>query len=182
MKKIILLSLISIFATTSFCQSIYMASSGEIDFFSEAPMENIEAKNTQVRAIMNIDKSELAFIVPVIGFKFEKALMEEHFNENYLESDKYKTAQFKGIFQGDIDYKNKTTGKYTVRGKGDLTIHGVTQEREFSGEMSVEEGKVILTCKFVVQLKDYKIKIPKVVVKNIAEEVEVRVNVTFEPK
>ncbi len=180
MKKIILLSIVSIFTLNSFSQGIYKATSGEISFFSEAPMENIEAKNTQVKAIMNTDKSELAFIVPVIGFKFEKPLMEEHFNENYMESGKYKTAQFSGSYKGDVDFK--TNGEYPVTGKGKLTIHGVEQEREFNGTMKVDGGKVILTCKFQVQLKDHKIKIPKVVVKNIAEEVEVSVNVTFEPK
>ena len=180
MKNIVLLSLIIIFATNSFCQSTYKATSGVIDFFSEAPMENIEAKNTQVKAIMNIDKNEIAFIVPVIGFKFEKPLMEEHFNENYMESEKYKTAQFSGKYTGNVNFKKN--GIYPVKGKGKINIHGVSQEREFTGNMKVEEGKVILTCKFNVQLKDHKIKIPKVVVKNIAEEVEVSVNATFEPK
>jgi len=180
MKKLILIFFFAIFSITSFCQGIYKATSGVIDFFSEAPMENIEAKNTQVKAIMNIEKHEIAFIVPVIGFKFEKPLMEEHFNENYMESEKYKTAQFSGKYTGNVDFK--TDGEYPVRGEGKLNIHSVEQEREFKGAIKVEGGKVILTCKFDVHLKDHKIKIPKVVVKNIAEKVEVNVNVTFEPK
>ena len=81
MKQLFLITLCAIFTLTSFAQNIYKAISGEITFFSEAPMENIEAKNTQVKAIMNTEKNEIAFIVPVIGFKFEKPLMEEHFNE-----------------------------------------------------------------------------------------------------
>lgn len=180
MLKLKLIGIFLILGSFTSAQSIYKATSGEITFFSEAPMENIEAKNTQVKAIMNTDKKEIAFIVPVIGFKFEKPLMEEHFNENYLESDKYKTAQFSGTYTGNIDYK--TPGKYPVTGKGKIAIHGVTQDREFNGEINIEDNKVILTCTFDVFLKDHKIKIPKVVVKNIAENVTVNVNVTFEPK
>lgn len=180
MKKLILISFFAIFSITSFCQGIYKATSGIIDFFSEAPMENIEAKNTQVKAIMNTDKHEIAFIVPVIGFKFEKPLMEEHFNENYMESEKYKTAQFSGKYTGNVNFKKN--GLYPVKGKGKINIHGVEQERDFNGEMNVDGNKIILTCKFDVLLKDHKIKIPKVVVKNIAEKVEVNVNVNFEPK
>jgi hypothetical protein len=180
MKQLFLITLCAIFTLTSFAQNIYKAISGEITFFSEAPMENIEAKNTQVKAIMNTEKNEIAFIVPVIGFKFEKPLMEEHFNENYMESEKFKTAQFSGTYSGDVNFKKD--GTYAVKGKGKINIHGVEQEREFSGEMNVEGKKTTLTCKFNVKLEDHKIEIPKMVMKKIAEEVEVSVNVIFEPK
>lgn len=161
-------------------QSIYKMISGEISFFSEAPMENIEAHNEQVKAIINTDKKEFAFVVPIIGFKFEKPLMEEHFNENYMESEKYKTAQFKGVYVGDIDLSKN--GTYKVEAKGQLTIHGVEKERKMSGEFEVIDGKLLLKTDFIVKLEDHKIKIPKLVVKNIAEEVKVSVNLNFEPK
>lgn len=180
MKKISLIFIVFILSISVNAQNIYKASSGEISFFSEAPMENIDAKNTQVKAIMNIDKKEIAFIVPVIAFKFEKPLMEEHFNENYMESEKYKTAQFSGSFDGDIDFSKD--GIYNVDGKGNLNIHGVEQERELKAELEVKGNNVILKSDFIVKLADHKIKIPKMVIQNIAEEVEVKVNVTFEPK
>jgi hypothetical protein len=180
MKQLFLIIICSIFTLTSFSQNIYKATSGEVSFFSEAPMENIEAKNTQVKAIMNTDKNEIALIVPIIGFKFEKPLMEEHFNENYMESEKFKTAQFSGTYTGDVNFKKN--GKYAVKGIGKINIHGVEQEREFTGEMEIDGKKVTLTCKFTVKLEDHKIEIPKMVMKKIAEEVEVSVNVIFEPK
>ena len=181
MKKTLLLSLSLILSLgLTFGQNIYKATSGEISFFSEAPMENIEAHNTQVKALINTDKKEIAFIVPVIGFKFKKALMEEHFNENYMESDKYKTAQFTGVIDGDVNFKKD--GTYPATGKGKLNIHGVEQEREFTGELKVDGDKVMLSCDFKVKLEDHKIEIPKMVIKNIAEEVDVKVMATFEPK
>jgi len=167
MKKAILLnlSMILCFGVT-FGQGIYKATSGEISFFSEAPMENIEAHNTQIKALINTDKKEIAFVVPVIGFKFKKPLMEEHFNENYMESDKYKTAQFTGKIEGDVDFK--TNGTYDATGKGKINIHGVEQERDFKGTITVDGDKVNLTCNFKVKLEDHKIDIPKMVIKNIA--------------
>lgn len=180
MKKLFAVISSIILTFTGFSQNIYTATSGEIKFFSEAPVENIEAHNSQVKSIINFDNKELAFIVPIIGFKFEKELMEEHFNENYMESDKYKTAQFKGSFDGDLDLKKD--GTYPVIAKGTLNIHGVDQEREFSGEMTVKGNSVNLKCEFPVKLKDHKIDTPKMVIKNIAEEVNVKVNTNFEPK
>lgn len=159
---------------------IYKSSQTEISFFSEAPMENIDAVNKDGKAILNTKTNELAFVVTIIGFKFKKPLMEEHFNENYMESDKYKTAHFKGQIIGDVDYLKD--GEYNVKAKGVLNIHGVDQEREISGVITVKNGTIELNSSFDVQLKDHKIKIPKMVIKNIAETVLVKIQASLLPK
>lgn len=159
---------------------IYKSNSCEITFFSEAPMENIDAVNKDGKSILNTKTNELVFVVTIIGFKFKKPLMEEHFNENYMESDKYKTAHFKGQVIGDVDYLKD--GEYNVKAKGVLNIHGVDQEREISGVITVKNGTIELNSSFDVQLKDHKIKIPKMVIKNIAETVKVTVKSSLIPK
>ncbi len=163
-----------------YSQGLYKATDGEIAFFSETAMENIDAVNKDVKALINSKSGEVAFIVANVGFHFEKPLMEEHFNENYMESDKYKTSVFKAKIIGDVNYGKD--GKYPVKVKGTLNMHGVEQEREIDGELSIKDGKINVSSEFKVNLKDHKIKIPKLVVKNIAETVKVTVNINFELK
>lgn len=161
-------------------QDLYKATDGEISFFSEAPVENISAINKDVKALINAKNAEVAFIVTNVGFKFEKPLMEEHFNENYMESHKYKVSVFKGKIVDEVDFTKD--GTYEVTAKGALDIHGVTVEREIKGTLTISNGKINLTTGFDVALKDHKIKIPSVVVKNIAEVVKVTVNINFAKK
>lgn len=163
-----------------YAQDIYKTSSGEVSFFSETPMENIDAVNKKVRGLINKKNNEFAFITTIIGFKFEKPLMEEHFNENYMESDKYKTAMFKGKISGDVDYTKN--GEYSVEAKGVLNVHGVDQERTIEAKIIVSEGKLTINSKFQIKLEDHKIDIPKLVIKNIAEVVDVNVKMDLEPK
>lgn len=161
-------------------QNLFTAISSEIRFFSEAPLENIEAVNKDAKSLINIATNEVAVIIGIRQFKFEKPLMEEHFNENYMESDKYKTADFKGKINQAIDFTKN--GEYDVTVTGKLTIHGVTQDRTIPGKIIVNENKIYVNSKFPVALKDHNIKIPKAVIKNIAELVDVTVNITYEPK
>ena len=180
MKKIFFLFLFVSFIGNGFSQDLYKSSKGEISFFSKTPMENIDAVNSNLKALINSKNGEIAFIVTNIGFKFEKPLMEEHFNENYIESDKYKSSMFKGKIIGDVDFTKD--GTYPVKVKGTLNIHGVDQEREIDGELIVKGGALKVNSKFGVNLKDHKIKIPKLVVKNIAKSVDVTVDIEFELK
>ena len=177
-KKIILF--IAFIHTINAYTQIYKATDGEISFFSEAPVENISAVNKDVKALINAKNAEVAFIVTNVGFKFEKPLMEEHFNENYMESHKYKVSVFKGKIINEIDFTKD--GTYEVTAKGTLDIHGITVEREIKGTLTISNGKINLTTAFDVLLKDHKIKIPKIVVKNIAEFVKVILNINFEQK
>lgn len=180
MRTIILCLFILVNTINLSAQDLYKATDGEISFFSEAPVENISAVNKDVKALINAKNAEVAFIVTNVGFKFEKPLMEEHFNENYMESHKYKVSVFKGKIIDKIDFTKD--GTYEVTAKGTLDIHGVTVEREIKGTLTISNGKINLTTDFDVALKDHKIKIPSVVVKNIAEVVKVTVNINFAKK
>ncbi len=180
MKKIILSMILIPTLMVGYAQDIYKTAAGEISFFSETPMENIDAVNKKVKGLINTKNNEFAFITTIIGFKFEKPLMEEHFNENYMESEKYKTAMFKGKIIGTVDYSKD--GEYAVEAKGTLNIHGVDQERTIEAKIVVANGKLTVTSKFKIKLEDHKVDIPKLVVKNIAEVVEVTVKMELEPK
>jgi hypothetical protein len=179
MKKITFLLL---FLTTlgGFSQGLYKATDGDITFFSETPMENIEAVNKQVKALINTTNGGVAFIATNVGFHFEKPLMEEHFNENYMESDKYKVSMFKGSIVEKIDYTKN--GKFKVSVKGVLSVHGVDQDRVILGELIILDGKITIKSEFDIKLEDHKIDIPKLVIKNIAETVKTTVNLNFELK
>jgi polyisoprenoid-binding protein YceI len=155
----------------------YLAKNVSVRIFSAATIENIEANTTIASCAFNAKSNKIIMKVPIKAFKFEKALMQEHFNENYLESEKYPTAQFEGVM---LDMPNMyNSGDYTIRLKGRLTLHGVTIEREVSAKLNVKDGDVKGTAVFKIKCKDYKIPIPKVVAKNIAEEIEISVVAEF---
>lgn len=177
MKKILsLLLFLSLFATDSFGQK-YISDLNQVSFFSEAPMENIEAHNYKSKSIFDTETDEVVFSIPIRTFEFEKSLMQEHFNENYLESDKYPKAKFIGKVTGFQRIK----GKQQVVAKGVLEIHGVSQEVSVTGEIDFSEEKILIKTKFPVKVADYDIKIPSLVASKIAEEVEVSLDFTYVP-
>lgn len=155
----------------------YVTKNGFIRFYSEAPMENIQADNRQVNAALDVATGEFVFKVLMKSFEFEKALMQEHFNENYVESDKFPNGTFVGKVTniGEIDFLKE--GTYEALVEGDLTIHGVTNKVSEKGTFTVMPGgKVQGKSKFFVKVADYQIKIPSTVVNNIAESIEVTVD------
>lgn len=184
MKKIILLLLIihcQLSIVNCFSQNIFISESSHITFFSEAPLENIEAVNTASTSIITLFNDSIAFQVPIKGFTFEKPLMQEHFNENYMESDKkgMEYAILKAKFNEKPDFK--TDGEYKLSCTGTILIHGVQQTRTFDGTITVKAGKPSIKSEFIVKLQDHKVKIPKAVIKNIAEEVKVTVSANYKP-
>jgi len=180
MKRITIIFFLLFSVSIGFSQNLYKATSGEISFFSETPMENIDAVNKKVKALINSKNGDVAFIVTNVGFKFEKPLMEEHFNENYIESDKYKTSMFKGKIEGSVDFTKN--GTYPVIVKGVLSIHGVDREREIEGEIIIVDSKIRIVSEFNINIKDHEIQVPKLVIKNIAETIKATVNIDFETK
>ena len=156
----------------------YSLEKSKVVFFSEAAIENIEATNTKSASIFNVTTSEIVFSIPIAEFEFEKALMKEHFNETYLESEKYPKALFQGKLSG---YNSQSSAVQSVNGIGKLTIHGVTREVEIPGSVETIDGKLIAKSKFMIHLKDYKVKIPKLLWQNIAEDVEVTVEFIYKP-
>ena len=180
MKALILvISSILISWSSSQAQTIFITDSSHVSFFSATPVEDIDAVNYASTSLLNVGKKEVAFRVPISGFQFEKPLMQEHFNENYLETGKYPTASFKGKLSDSLDLAKDTT--YNVTATGMLTIHGVDRAQTFSGVIVTKDGKATLKSEFKVKLTDHKIKVPKVVFANIAEEIEVKVFFQYKP-
>lgn len=155
----------------------YVSTQSTVSFYSKAPVEDIEAKSNKGKSIIDLSTNEIVFSIPITSFQFEKSLMQEHFNEKYMESDKYPQAIYKGKIEG---FDIKKNGVQKVKAKGKLTIHEVEQSIETEGEMIISTGKITLNHSFKVVLKDHKIKIPKLLWQNIAEVVDV--NITFDYK
>ena len=177
-KMIAFLAVLGCLSMESFAQ-VYIAKNSEISFFSEAIMENIEAVNHKSSSLLNTETNQLVFKVPIGAFEFEKDLMKEHFNENYMETEKFPKGSFNGSLNGDIDYTKD--GIYPAKAVGKLVIHGIEKERTMEGNIVVKDGTISLASEFMVKLADHDIAIPKVVVKNIAEEVLVKLNAEFMP-
>ena len=150
----------------------YIGQSGKIVFFSETPVEDISAVNTKVSAVFDASTNDLVFQLNITDFKFPIALMQEHFNENYLESDLYPRSTFSGKV---IESKNGTA---TVQ--GDLTIHGKTNKIKVNGSMIRNKKSIIISAVFSLMLEDYNIRIPKIVMYKIAEEIDIKVNIKLE--
>ncbi len=159
----------------------WMTRMGKISFYSSTPVENIEAVNNQISALLETQTGDVAFVVPIRGFKFEKALMQEHFNENYMESEQFPKATFKGTI---VEYEKvdfTKYGKYIVTVKGQLTIHGVTKFVTITGALQVEKNSTTIASKFLVKPADYNIKIPSIAASKIAEKIEVTVDCKLNP-
>lgn len=193
MKKLFLVLAVALSFSAANAQ-IYKAKEGttQISFFSEAPLENIEALNKGAIIVLNSTNNDIQVRVSIQNFKFKNSLMEEHFNENYMETDKKgppdatgaptypnRNAVFKGRINEKIDYTQEGEHKVTVTGK--LELHGVTREVTLEGTVTKSGNELMLTSKFKIKVADYNIKVPSMYVKNIAEVVDVTINCTLEP-
>ncbi len=179
MKNFAILTTVFLMAISAYSQR-YITKNGNIKFYSETPIETIEAHNNQVNSALDISTGEFVFKVLMKSFEFEKALMQEHFNENYVESDKFPNAMFKGKVANLNDIDFKTNGEYQVVVEGEMTIHGETKTIQTTGKFQVADETVSGRSVFIVKPEDYKIKIPNTVVQNIAEEIEVTVEVSLQ--
>lgn len=156
---------------------IYMAKNAKIRFFSSTPIEDIEAVTNTSAGAINVKTGRIFFKATMKSFKFEKALMQEHFNENYVESDKYPNAEYDGVIQTIPDFKKD--GVYELQIKGNLTLHGVKTPRDIKATFKVVNGKIESKSVFLVPCRDHSIKIPNVTRKNISDNIEVTVNAEF---
>jgi hypothetical protein len=148
-----------------------------VSFFSSAPIEDIRAGNTKSNSIFNLANGEIVISIPINQFQFDKALMQQHFNEKYMESGKYPRA----TFQGKISGIEKVQYQQEVLAIGIMNIHGVNQAIEIPGQLTLNKDQIDMKAVFKVILDDYKIKIPAIMWKNIAEEIEVTVNFIYKP-
>ena len=180
MKKITALVLIGMCSITLTHAQKYLTRTGSIRFFSKAPLENIEAYNNQVSGILDLETGGMAFTVLMKAFTFEKALMQEHFNEKYVESQLYPKATFKGTVK-DFDSFEISSEQRHVTVSGKLTIHGVTKDISAPATLMKDtKGNIEGTSVFYIDIQDYQIKVPAAVRKNIADNIEIKVNMLYE--
>jgi polyisoprenoid-binding protein YceI len=158
-----------------------MTKNGYIGFYSHTPLEDIKADNNQVASVIDISTGELVFQVLIKSFRFEKALMEEHFNENYMESEKFPKASFRGKITDLTSVSFSKLGTYNVTVEGDLTIRDITNQITTTGTIEVVTGGINAGAKFNIVPEDYKINIPRVVRDNIAKIIEVTVTMKYAP-
>jgi hypothetical protein len=173
---IILLSLLNV---TRAGQDIYTCKNARITLFSKALIEDIKATTTAGVSVYNATTGELDFSVPISSFQFEKAFMQQHFNSDYMESDKYPRAIFKGKMQEHMDVAKD--GTYPVNVTGDLTIHGITQKRTIQGSVTIKNGIINMASEFVVKCADHHIDIPQILFYHIAESIKITVSAIYNP-
>jgi polyisoprenoid-binding protein YceI len=179
MKKSIIFCLSLTFSLTATAQKL-STRNAEVSFFSATPVEDIAATNKQVSSIFNLENGQFAFLVPIKAFQFEKALMQEHFNENYMESGQFPTAKFTGEIADYNGLDLKKDGKHKLVLAGTMTMHGVSQKVQQNVLVSIKDGKLNLESDFTVLASDYKVEIPTAKADNISNSLAVKVNATYE--
>ena len=181
MQKL-LLPFLLLAVTIAFGQSKYMTKSGSMSFEASQPsFEPIEATHSAVSALLSADTGELAVLALVRGFRFPLALMEEHFNENYIESHQYPKTSFKGSIL-NFDSNALSNQPRTVQLTGELSMHGVTKPISVSATITQSDEQITLTSSFSVKTSDFGIKIPSLVRKQIDENVQVEVSLPLQRK
>ncbi len=182
MKKILFGLLFFVIALNTQAQEKYFTKTGKINFKATAPSspEKIEGLNKSVTCVIDSKTGAIQFSALMKGFEFERALMEEHFNENYVESTKYPKAEFKGQITNNGDVNYTKDGVYTVKVLGKLTMHGETKDLVADGKVNVKNGKVIVTSNIIVALADYKISIPSLVADKVSKTVTISVDCNLE--
>ncbi|MBS3914707.1 MAG: YceI family protein [Bacteroidetes bacterium] len=179
------LTMIMALAAIPLNAQVYKTSTGTVKFYSHTTVEDINATNSTVAAALNTATGAVEFSVSINSFQFKKALMQKHFQENYMESGKFPKSTFKGTVEKNSAVNYKKDGTYSVNVKGKLTIHGQTKDVTIPGKIIVKGGKITLTADgkdFKVKPADYKIKIPANNAAQIAEEIEVSVNCELSKK
>jgi len=161
--------------------NIYRTETGHVTFVSDAPLELIAAESYELKGAVDPDKLTFAFQLNVKTLKgFNTPLQQEHFYENYIESEKFPVATFSGKIIEKVDFK--VTGSIPIRAKGILKIHGVEQERIINCNLNIKPDSFHVTSEFIVPLADHNITIPKLVYQKIAEEIKVTIDAELAPQ
>ena len=183
MKNLLLLVCATLIFTASSFSQKYFTKNGKVNFDATAPSspEKIEGINRSVTCVVDAKTGNMQFAVLMKGFEFERALMEEHFNENYVESDKFPKAEFKGAIEGNEKVNYAREGTYTVKVKGKLTMHGESKDVETDGKLILQGGKINATAEFIVPLSDFKVSIPGLVADKVSKTAKITVACALEP-
>lgn len=173
MKKFSFLIALCLFLVmgSASAQSLYRTSVGEVSFYSKTPLLDIKALNKKAGAILNAGTMDLAIQMKITDFQFPNKLMQEHFNENYLESERFPTAKFSGKIKEQIDFTKP--GSYPVTAEGNMTIHGVTKPVSVKGMIVATATALQVNFSFQVRTEAYQIEVPTLVFNKIAETIDV---------
>jgi YceI-like domain len=175
--KVIIIFFAMFFTKAVVAQTKLYTKNGRITFTSTTSLQKIEALNTKVLSVWETSSGNIEFSLLIKGFQFEKALMQEHFNENYLESDKYPKATFKGVVENSKNIVLTNDNVINVKVTGVLTIHGVSKQITIPAIIKTIKGEVSATSAFMISLDDYGIKVPAVVSANINKKINIHVNI-----
>ncbi len=175
MKLIFLMLLLAAIRPSVAYAQLYSTRSGFVGFYSKTPLEDVRGENGQLYAVIDAGKKNVAFAALLKGFIFPKELMQEHFNENYVESDKYPKATFSGAYTGDVALDKD--GVYKIMVKGGLTLHNVTRTVETPATLEVRAGHLLGVAEFRVKPEDFNISVPSIVRDKIDKEITVKVNI-----
>ena len=180
-KSIVSIILVFLIPGTNFAQGRFYTKTGKISFFSSTKLEDISAVNRSVISLLDTKTGDIQFAALIKGFEFKKALMQEHFNKDYLESGKYPRSEFKGQITNNnsVNYTTDGVNKVTVKGK--LTIHGVTKDVEVPGTITIKNGNLLVNSVFNVLIADHNITLAKVHRDNISKSIRITVEGTLEP-
>jgi polyisoprenoid-binding protein YceI len=182
MKRILFLVLITLLIASDSEAQKYFTKTGKIYFDATSPgsPERVEATHRTATCVVDIQTGSIQFAMLMKGFEFERALMQEHFNENYIESNKFPKAEFKGKIKDNNEINYSKDGTYKVKVKGDLTIHGETKEVDAEGKFVIKNGKIMAEADFSVKLSDFKIAVPGLVADKIAKSAKITVSCSLE--
>lgn len=180
MKTLLLLFCTLIPWITTSAQDIFVSKNATVSFFSSTVVEDIEGKTNTASAVIDTKSRNIFFKASNTSFQFKKKLMQEHFNENYMESEKYPFSTFKGKITDEVDLSKD--GTYNVNIEGTLDVHGVSKSYQTKATIVVAKGTITAKSTFKVKIEDHQIKVPSLVFKNIAEFVEVRIAAVFQQK
>ena len=178
MKSTYLILSFFLLTIVSYGQGKFLTKQGYISFFSDTLIEEIKADNNQVLSIIDTENGNVAIAILMKSFSFEKALMQEHFNENFIESDKYPKAIFRGKIE---DFTTVEQGHKDIYITGTITIHGVTRDIEIAAGITKWGESIMLKSVFPIIVSDFDINIPTVVSNNIARTVEVSFESIYKP-
>jgi polyisoprenoid-binding protein YceI len=181
MSRIFIVIVFILVTSFVYGQDKYFTKSGKINFYSNAPLEDITAINTSAVAVLDTKSGSLQFSILIKGFEFENEEMQEHFNDHYMESDKYPKAEFKGQILNTSSINFKKNGSYAVQVKGLFTLHGVTKDIQTSGTILVDDTTLKASSSFNIQVADYNIIIPKLVRDKVAKTVKIVIHATLQP-
>ncbi len=180
MKNIITIFVLLIGLVVNVSAQKYFTKTGNISFHSDTPMEKIEASSNSATSVLDMETGKIQWAVLVKSFSFDKALMEEHFNENYMESSKFPKAKFTGSIDNAGSLNLSKDGKYNVTVSGNLEIHGVTKPVTSTAEFIVKGGKITANSSLKILVADYGIDIPSLVKDKIAKQIDIKIQATYE--